>query len=149
MDLGKRIQEDLVLSMKNREELRLGTLRMLKAAIQLAQVEKGKGKELTEEEILALVQRLIKQRREASEQYLAHGVKDRADRELEEVRILEGYMPEQLTDSELEGLAREAVTAANAVGPRDMGKVMGLLMPKVKGKAEGGRVRETVARLLQ
>jgi len=149
VDLGKRIQEDLVLSMKNREELRLGTLRMLKAAIQLAQVEKGKGKELTEEEILALVQRLIKQRREASEQYLAHGVKDRADRELEEVRILEGYMPEQLTDSELEGLAREAVTAANAVGPRDMGKVMGLLMPKVKGKAEGGRVRETVARLLQ
>lgn len=149
MDLGKRIQEDLVLSMKNREELRLGTLRMLKAAIQLAQVEKGKSKELTEEEILAVVQRLIKQRREASEQYLAHGVKDRSDSELEEARILEGYMPEQLTDAELEGMAREAVSAVNAAGPRDMGKVMGLLMPKVKGKAEGGRVRETVARLLQ
>lgn len=68
MNLGTRIQEDLVLSMKNREELRLGTLRMLKAAIQLAQVEKGKSKELTEEEILAVVQRLIKQRRDASEQ---------------------------------------------------------------------------------
>ncbi len=149
MDLGKRIQEDLVLSMKNREELRLGTLRMLKAAIQLAQVEKGKSKELTEEEILAVVQRLIKQRRDASEQYLAHGVKDRSDSELEEARILEGYMPEQLTDAELEGMAREAVSAVNAAGPRDMGKVMGLLMPKVKGKAEGGRVRETVARLLQ
>jgi len=149
VDLGKRIQEDLVLSMKNREELRLGTLRMLKAAIQLAQVEKGKSKELTEEEILAVVQRLIKQRREASEQYLAHGVKDRSDSELEEARILEGYMPEQLTDAELEGMAREAVSAVNAAGPRDMGKVMGLLMPKVKGKAEGGRVRETVARLLQ
>jgi len=149
LDLGKRIQEDLVLSMKNREELRLGTLRMLKAAIQLAQVEKGKSKELTEEEILAVVQRLIKQRRDASEQYLAHGVKDRSDSELEEARILEGYMPEQLTDAELEGMAREAVSAVNAAGPRDMGKVMGLLMPKVKGKAEGGRVRETVARLLQ
>ena len=149
MDRGKRIQEDLVLSMKNREELRLGTLRMLKAAIQLAQVEKGKSKELTEEEILAVVQRLIKQRRDASEQYLAHGVKDRSDSELEEARILEGYMPEQLTDAELEGMAREAVSAVNAAGPRDMGKVMGLLMPKVKGKAEGGRVRETVARLLQ
>jgi len=149
VDLGKRIQEDLVLSMKNREELRLGTLRMLKAALQLAQVEKGKGKELTEEEILSVVQRLIKQRREASEQYRAHGVKDRADSELEEARILEGYMPEQLTDAEIEGMAREAVTVVNAAGPRDMGKVMGLLMPKVKGRAEGGRVRETVARLLQ
>ena len=76
-------------------------------------------------------------------------MKDRSDSELEEARILEGYMPEQLTDAELEGMAREAVSAVNAAGPRDMGKVMGLLMPKVKGKAEGGRVRETVARLLQ
>ena len=101
------------------------------------------------EEILAVVQRLIKQRREASEQYRAHGVQDRADRELEEARILEGYMPEQLTDAEIEDMAREAVTVANAAGPRDMGKVMGLLMPKVKGRAEGGRVRETVSRLLK
>jgi len=149
VDLGKRIQEDLVLSMKNREELRLGTLRMLKAALQLAQVEKGKDKELTEEEILAVVQKLIKQRREASEQYRAHGVKDRAERELEEARVLEGYMPEQLTDAEIETMAREALVSANASGPRDMGKVMGLLMPKVKGRAEGTRVREAVSRLLQ
>lgn len=149
MDLGKRIQEDLVLSMKNREELRLGTLRMLKAALQLAQVEKGKDKELTEEEILAVVQKLIKQRREASEQYRAHGVEDRAERELEEARVLEGYMPEQLTDAEIETMAREALVSANASGPRDMGKVMGLLMPKVKGRAEGTRVREAVSRLLQ
>jgi len=149
VNLGTRIQEDLVLSMKQRDELRLGTLRMLKAALQLAQVEKGKDRELSDEEILAVVQRLIKQRREASEQYRAHGVQDRADSELEEARILEGYMPEQLTDAEIEDMAREAVTVANAAGPRDMGKVMGLLMPKVKCRAEGGRVRETVSRLLK
>lgn len=149
MDLGKRIQEDLVISMKSRDEMRLGTLRMLKAALQLAQVEKGKDKELAEEEILAVVQRLIKQRREASEQYRTHGVPDRADRELDEARILEGYMPEQLGDEELVSMALEAAIQAGAKNPRDMGRVMGILMPKVKGRAEGGRVRAAVTQILE
>ena len=149
MDLGKRIQEDLVFSMKSRDEIRLGTLRLLKAALQLAQVEKGKGTELAEEEILAVVQRLIKQRREASEQYRAHGVADRAERELDEARILEAYMPEQLGDEELASLALEAATQAGAKTSRDMGRVMGILMPKVKGRAEGGRVREAVSQILE
>lgn len=149
MDLGKRIQEDLVISMKSRDEMRLGTLRMLKAALQLAQVEKGKDKELAEEEILAVVQRLIKQRREASEQYRSHGVADRADRELDEARILEGYMPEQLGDEEIASMALEAAIQAGAKGPRDMGRVMGILMPKVKGRAEGARVRAAVSKILE
>jgi len=149
VDLGKRIQEDLVISMKSRDEMRLGTLRMLKAALQLAQVDKGKDKELAEEEILAVVQRLIKQRREASEQYRAHGVADRADRELEEARILEGYMPEQLGEEELASMVHEAAIQAGATGPRDMGRVMGILMPKVKGRAEGGRVRAAVSEILE
>lgn len=149
MDLEKRIQEDLVISMKSRDEMRLGTLRMLKAALQLVQVEKGKDKELAEEEILAVVQRLIKQRREASEQYRAHGVADRADRELDEARILEGYMPEQLGDEELASMALEAAIQAGAKSPRDMGRVMGILMSKVKGKAEGGRVRAAVTQILE
>jgi uncharacterized protein YqeY len=149
VDLGKRIQEDLVFSMKSRDEIRLGTLRLLKAALQLAQVEKGKGTELAEEEILAVVQRLIKQRREASEQYRAHGVADRAERELDEARILEAYMPEQLGDEELASLALEAATEAGAKTSRDMGRVMGILMPKVKGRAEGGRVRAAVSQILE
>jgi len=149
VDLEKRIQEDLVISMKSRDEMRLGTLRMLKAALQLVQVEKGKDKELAEEEILAVVQRLIKQRREASEQYRAHGVADRADRELDEARILEGYMPEQLGDEELASMALEAAIQAGAKSPRDMGRVMGILMSKVKGKAEGGRVRAAVTQILE
>lgn len=149
VDLGKRIQEDLVISMKSRDEMRLGTLRMLKAALQLAQVEKGKDKELAEEEILAVVQRLIKQRREASEQYRSHGVADRADRELDEARILEGYMPEQLGDEEIASMALEAAIQAGAKGPRDMGRVMGILMPKVKGRAEGARVRAAVSKILE
>lgn len=149
MDLGKRIQEDLVHSMKNRDEMRLGTLRLLKAAIQLAQVEKGKDKELAEDEILAVVQRLIKQRREASEQYRAHGATERADSELDEARILEEYMPEQLGDEEIASMALEAALSVGAQGPRDMGRVMGILMPKLKGRAEGGRVRAAVSRVLE
>ena len=149
MSLGKRIQEDLVLSMKNREETRLSTLRMLKAALQLAQVEKGKGNDLTDEEVLVVVQRLIKQRREASEQYRDHGVEDRAKQELEEACILEAYLPEQLSDGEIALLAREAAIASGAQGPRDMGKGMASLMPKVEGKAEGSRVRAAVSQLLE
>lgn len=149
MDLGKRIQEDLVHSMKNRDEMRLGTLRLLKAALQLAQVEKGKDKELAEEEILAVVQRLIKQRREASEQYRAHGANERADSELDEARILEEYMPEQLGDEEIASMALEAALSVGAQGPRDMGRVMGILMPKLKGRAEGGRVKAAVSRVLE
>ena len=149
MDLGKRIQEDLVHSMKNRDEMRLGTLRLLKAALQLAQVEKGKDKELAEDEILAVVQRLIKQRREASEQYRAHGATERADSELDEARILEEYMPEQLGDEEIASMALEAALSVGAQGPRDMGRVMGILMPKLKGRAEGGRVRAAVSRVLE
>ncbi len=149
MELQNRIQQDLVQSMKDRDELRLGTLRMLKAALQLAQVEKGKNEPLSDEDVLSVIQRLIKQRREACEQYRAHGAEDRAVRELEEAKILETYRPEQLKDSEIEAMALEAALSVGAKDSRDMGKVMGVLMPKVKGKAEGSRVREAVARLLE
>ena len=149
MDLVKRIQEDLVRSMKERDEMRLGTLRMLKAALQVAQVEKGKGNDLSDDEVLAVVQRLIKQRREASEQYRSHGVADRADQELAEAAILEGYMPEQLGDAELLSLARQAALESGAKSPRDMGKVMGFLMPRVKGRAEGNRAKAAVTEVLQ
>jgi uncharacterized protein YqeY len=135
--------------MKDRDELRLGTLRMLKAALQLAQVEKGKADPLSDDDVLSVIQRLIKQRKEASEQYRAHGAEERAARELEEARILETYRPEQLTDPEIEALAKEAALSVGAQSPRDMGKVMGALMPKVKGKADGSRVREAVAKLLE
>lgn len=149
MELQNRIQQDLVQAMKNRDELRLGTLRMLKAALQLAQVEKGKDDPLSDGDVLAVIQRLIKQRKEASEQYRTHGAEERATRELEEARILEAYRPEQLTDLEIEAMAREIALSIGAQGPRDMGKVMGALMPKVRGKADGSRVKETVAKLLE
>ncbi|MCK7470688.1 MAG: GatB/YqeY domain-containing protein [Desulfomicrobium escambiense] len=99
--------------------------------------------------MLAVVQRLIKQRRRERNVHRTHGVADRADSEMEEARILEGYMPDQLDDAEIASMALEAAVQAGAKGPRDMGRVMGILMPKVKGRAESGRVKAAVTEILE
>ena len=146
--LVERVQSELVAAMKRRDELSLSVLRMLKSAIQLAQVEKGRDAVLTDEEVVTLVQRLVKQRQEAAEQYRAGGAADRADRELEEARFLHGYLPEQLSDEELESLTRRVAQDTGAASPKDLGKVMGRVMPLVKGRAEGNRVRAAALKVL-
>jgi len=146
--LVERVQSELVAAMKRRDELSLSVLRMLKSAIQLAQVEKGRDAVLTDEEVVTLVQRLVKQRQEAAEQYRAGGAADRADRELEEARFLQGYLPEQLSDEELESLTRQVAQDTGAASPKDLGKVMGRVMPLVKGRAEGNRVRAAALKVL-
>ena len=146
--LTERVQVDLVAAMKNRDELALSVVRMLKAAIQMAQVDKGRGTDLTDEDVVVLVQRLVKQRQEAAEQYRAGGAADRADRELEEARFLHGYLPEQLSDEELESLTRQVAQDTGAASPKDLGKVMGRVMPLVKGRAEGNRVRAAALKVL-
>ena len=146
--LVERVQSELVAAMKRRDELSLSVLRMLKSAIQLAQVEKGRDAVLTDEEVVTLVQRLVKQRQEAAEQYRAGGAADRADRELEEARFLQGYLPEQLSDEELASLTRRVAQDTGAASPKDLGKVMGRVMPLVKGRAEGNRVRAAALKVL-
>ena len=146
--LVERVQSELVAAMKRRDELSLSVLRMLKSAIQLAQVEKGRDAVLTDEEVVTLVQRMVKQRQEAAEQYRAGGAADRADRELEEARFLQGYLPEQLSDEELESLTRRVAQDTGAASPKDLGKVMGRVMPLVKGRAEGNRVRAAALKVL-
>lgn len=146
--LVERVQSELVAAMKRRDELSLSVLRMLKSAIQLARVEKGRDAVLTDEEVVTLVQRMVKQRQEAAEQYRAGGAADRADRELEEARFLHGYLPEQLSDEELESLTRQVAQDTGAASPKDLGKVMGRVMPLVKGRAEGNRVRAAALKVL-
>ena len=146
--LVERVQSELVAAMKRRDELSLSVLRMLKSAIQLAQVEKGRDAVLTDEEVVTLVQRMVKQRQEAAEQYRAGGAADRADRELEEARFLQGYLPEQLSDEELESLTRRVAQETGAASSKDLGKVMGRVMPLVKGRAEGNRVRAAALKVL-
>lgn len=147
-DLVLRIQNDLVAAMKKRDELSLSVLRMLKSAIQMAQIEKGRDLALSEDEVLVIVRRLIKQRNEAAEMYRSGGAQDRADIELEEAKILDSYQPEQLSDEEIEKIVTDILSLVGASGPKDMGKVMGKAVAAVKGRAEGERIKKMVLKHL-
>ena len=147
-DLVLRIQNDLVAAMKKRDELSLSVLRMLKSAIQMAQIEKGRDLALSEDEVLVIVRRLIKQRNEAAEMYRSGGAQDRADRELDEAKVLDSYQPEQLSDEEIEKIVTDILSLIGATGPKDMGKVMGKAVAAVKGRAEGERVKNMVLKHL-
>ena len=148
-DLAGKIQSDLVAAMKNKDELKLSVLRMLKSAMQLAQVEKGKENALTDDDVLVLVRRLIKQRVEAAEMYKSGGAADRAERELAEAQVLEIYQPAQLSDEDiLKIVAKVAEEETGAAGPKDMGKMMGKTMAAVKGQADGNRVKSAVQHYL-
>lgn len=148
-DLEKKIQSDLVDSMKARDELRLSTLRMLKSEIQKAKTAKGASSDLSDEDVVALVQRSIKQRREAAEQYLSGGASERAQQELDEADVLSVYLPEQLSPEELDSLIASVADEIHPKGPSDMGRLMGRIMPAVKGKADGGLVRQKVSDFLK
>ena len=147
-DLVLRIQNDLVAAMKKRDELSLSVLRMLKSAIQMAQIEKGRDLALSEDEVLVIVRRLIKQRNEAAEMYMSGGAQDRADRELEEAKVLDSYQPEQLSDEEIEKIVTDILPLVGATGLKDMGKVMGKAVAAVKGRAEGERIKKMVLKHL-
>ena len=134
--------------MKNKDELKLSVLRMLKSAMQLAQVEKGKENALTDDDVLVLVRRLIKQRVEAAEMYKSGGAADRAERELAEAQVLEIYQPAQLSAEDILKIVAKVAEETGAAGPKDMGKMMGKTMAAVKGQADGNRVKSAVQHYL-
>lgn len=142
--LLKRVSDDLVEAMKARREMELSAIRMLKAEFQRARAEAGRSSDLSDDECVAVVQRLIKQRKEAAEQFAAAGAKDRAEAETNEAVFLERYLPRQLSEEELTRIVESAAAGVKAVGPRDMGRVMGAVMNEVKGRADGKRVKAAV-----
>ena len=139
MKLTEQVAADLTAAMKAREEPRLSTLRMLKAELQKFQADKGRSYEITDEDTQNLIRRLIKQ---------TGGAEDRAKAELAEIAVLEPYLPAQLGDAELDALVSEAAKEAGASSPRDMGKLMKVLMGKVAGRADGKRVKERATAFL-
>lgn len=147
-DLVARIQDDMIKAMKNREELKLSVLRMLKSAVFMAQIEKGKDNPLTDEEVLVVIRRLVKQRAEAAEMYKDAGADDRADSELAEAALLDEYLPAQMSDEQISMIVAEVASSVGAAGPKDMGKVMGRVMAAVKGQADGNRVKACVQNYL-
>ncbi|NLN07053.1 MAG: GatB/YqeY domain-containing protein [Firmicutes bacterium] len=142
----KKIQDDMKQAMKAGDKKRLSTIRMLLAAIKNESIEKRK--ELSSEDISAVIQREIKQRRTAIAEFRAGGREDLVQENEAEIAVLESYLPPQLSDAELEALVRQVVAETGASSLREMGKVMGKIMPQVKGKADGGRVQAIVRKVL-
>lgn len=147
--LKNRLHDDLVASMRARDALRTSTLRMVLTAVTNAEVAGTEARELSDDDITAVLTKETKKRREAATAFREGNRLDRAEQEEAEAAVIAEYLPAQLSDAELDALAAEAVTEAGATSPRDMGKVMKLLNPRVAGRAEGGRVAAAVeARLL-
>ena len=146
MTLHARLEAAMRDSMRARDERRTTTLRMALAAAHNQRI--ARGRELTDEEVVEVVGREVKQRRESIEVYRTAGREDRAAGEDAEVAILSEFLPEQLTDDEIAALARTAIAEAGASGPADIGKVMGRVAPQTKGRADGRRVSEVVRGLL-
>ena len=142
--LVQDITHDLTQAMKEHAEAKLSTLRMLKAKLQKLQADKGKGVEITDDDVHTVIRRLIKQRKDAAEQYKAGGANDRAESELAEIKILEPYLPKQMSDDELDAIISQAAQEINAASPKDMGKLMKAVMSKAKGLADGSHVKDRV-----
>ena len=147
--LKDRIQDDMKQAMVARDEEKLSTIRMLKSAIQYFEIQKGgAGYEATDEDVIDVVGREIKKRREAVELYRQGGREDSAVKEEGEAKVLESYLPAQMSEEEVRTLVKEAVEQTGASTPQDMGKVMGALIPKVKGKADATLVSNLVKETL-
>jgi uncharacterized protein YqeY len=143
-ELKDRLQSDLTASMKARDELTTATLRMVLTAIGTEEVAGKTARRLSDDEVLKVIAREAKKRREAADAFTSGGRPERAERELAEGAVLDGYLPVQLSDDELAALVQEAVAEAGASGQQAMGSVMKLVGPKVAGRAEGGRVAAAV-----
>jgi len=147
MSLLKKLDEDLKTALKKSDKLKLSVLRLVKAAITNQQIDKGR--ELLDEEILAIFSTLAKQRRESIEQFLKGGRDDLVQQETQELLILQSYMPAQLSVEELDAIIVQAIKESSAKSEGDMGKVMKMLAPRIKGVADGKWVNNRVRELLQ
>jgi uncharacterized protein YqeY len=137
-----RLQQEMREALKAGEKVRLGALRMLAASVKNREVELGH--ELSDEELVEVAAREVKRRKEAAEAFDGGGRPELADKERQEQAVLETYLPAQLSEGEVNALIEEAVAATGASGPGDLGKVMGYVMGKARGRVEGGTVNRLV-----
>ena len=146
--MKERLRADLTTAMKARDELRTATLRMVLTAVSAEEVAGKEARELTDDEVQAVLRREAKKRREAADAFGSAGRAEQAARELAEGEVLAGYLPAQLADADLAAMVADAVTTTGASGMRDMGRVMGVVQSAVAGRADGGRVAAEVRRQL-
>jgi uncharacterized protein len=147
MSLLKQIDQDLVKALKSGDRLAADTLRGLKSDIKYFQLEK-RADELSDEDIVGVISSSAKRRRDSIEQFKAGGRQDLVDKESRELEIVQQYLPQQLSEDDIEKIVKEAIEETEAQSPSDMGKVMKIVMPKVKGRADGKLVQKIVNRSL-
>lgn len=147
-NLEKQIQTDMVAAMKAKETVRLTALRGIKAAILLAKTAEGGNGEVSDSEIVKIIQKLVKQRKESAEIYNSQNRPELAENELAEAAAMEVYLPKQLSEAELEAKLREIIEEVGASKPSDMGKVMGVATKRLAGLADGKMISTKVKSLL-
>ncbi|MEO3823096.1 GatB/YqeY domain-containing protein [Actinomadura sp. B10D3] len=148
MTLKEKLETDLASAMKARDDVRTRTLRMALTAVKNEEVAGKQSRELSDDDVVKVLTREAKKRREASAAFGDAGREDQAQAERDEGAVLEEYLPAQLSDEELTALVADAIAGTGASGPRAMGQVMKAVNPKVAGRAEGGRVAAEVRRQL-
>ena len=146
--MEKRLQADMVAAMKAKEAVKLASLRAIKAAILLAKTAEGGNGEVSDQEIVKIIQKLVKQRKESAQQYIDAGRPELAENELAEVVEMEVYLPKQLSEAEVEAELVKIIAEVGATQPSDMGKVMGVATKKLAGLAEGRLISTLVKQLL-
>ena len=147
MALEQQIQKDIMEAMKAHNTVRTNAVRAIKSEIILAKTS-GAGAEITDGDVIKLIQKLIKQRKESAAMYAQGGRQDLADNELAEAAEMEGYLPKQLSEAEVEEIVKGIIAETGASSMADMGKVMGLATKKLAGQADGRTVSTIVKRLL-
>jgi len=148
MSLLDRLNDDMKQAMRAKDKEKLSVIRMVKASLQNEAIHLGVNT-LREEDELTILSRELKQRNESLKEFKNAGRDDLAQKLEKEIEILQVYMPEQLTDEELEEIVKETIAEVNATSKKEFGKVMGRIMPKVKGKADGASVQKLVQQHLQ
>lgn len=148
MKLEEQIQKDIMAAMKAHDQVRTNAVRAIKSAILLAKTSEGAKDSLEDADVIKIIMKLAKQRKESAEQYTAAGRPELAENELAEAAVLEEYLPKQLTEEEVEARLREIIAELGATSPSDMGKVMGTATKRLAGLAEGRTISALVKKLL-
>jgi uncharacterized protein YqeY len=147
MNLSDRLTDEMKQAMKDKDKLKLSTIRMVRSSIQNTEIELKRS--LFEDEILQILSREIKQRKDSLQEFKKAGRDDLVDNLAAEIDIISKYLPEQLTEEDIQEIVRQTIQELGASSKADMGKVMGALMPKTKGRADGKLVNQIVLQFLQ
>tara|TARA_B100001093_G_scaffold109563_1_gene101807 strand:- start:1089 stop:1538 length:450 start_codon:yes stop_codon:yes gene_type:complete len=148
MPLLNKISESIKTAMKEKDSIKLESLRAVKSALILLQTEKGKGSEIPQSEEIKTLQKLVKQRKESAEIYISQNRSDLAELEINQSKIIESFLPEQISEQELRIIIMNIIDKNDASGMKDMGKVMGIATKELNGKADGKTISTLVKSLL-